>query len=362
MAVATAARRRGIFLWKTCVLAAAAMLSLTSTPLRTGVVTAAAAEVPPLRPHHARSGFLPLPDINKTTTDNDRDRDRDHEDRGHVLDRSPTATPSNALSTTPTSSLFSPPPRPPRRGLLLSIPPPPPEPVDAFSATVGTLAELRATMAAPDVMTLYLTQHVTLDGRELPAVERSLRILGACGGDGLAPCTLDADRASRHFTVGATGTLELHNLVVSNGNAVGKPWPDGGACFVYGKLTARGVTFANNTAGEEGGGGSSGGAVAVHYGAALFSDCAFRGNAAAADGGAVKAIGDVEFRGGSFEGNAAGAHGGGVFGDFGGVTVRDVAFVNATNTAREGDARDVYVGASGRAYLSPFVVVGGGRG
>jgi hypothetical protein len=154
--------------------------------------------------------------------------------------------------------------------------------------------------------------------------------------------------------VGATGELELHNLVVTGGKATGRPWADGGALFIYGKLIARRVTFKNNNAKEDGT--SSGGAVAVHYGDALFYDCTFQGNAAAANGGAVKVVGDAEFRRGSFVGNVAGALGGGIIGDFGGLTVRDVSFDNATNAAREGDSRDVYVGASGTAYLSPFVV------
>ena len=73
---------------------------------------------------------------------------------------------------------------------------------------------------------------VTLDNRELPAVEKPMRILGACGGDGFAACTLSANDATRHFTVGATGELELHNLVVTGGKAAGRPWADGGAAGV----------------------------------------------------------------------------------------------------------------------------------
>ena len=80
--------------------------------------------------------------------------------------------------------------------------PPPPEPNDAFSATVATLADLRDQMIQPKILTIYLTANITLDGRELPAVEKQLRILGACGSDGFAACWLDANKASRHCTVG----------------------------------------------------------------------------------------------------------------------------------------------------------------
>ena len=56
---------------------------------------------------------------------------------------------------------------------------------------------------------------------------------------------------------------------------------------------ARRVTFKSNHANEIGT--SSGGAVAVHYGDAIFHDCAFSDNAAAKDGGAVKVVGRVVY-------------------------------------------------------------------
>ena len=237
------------------------------------------------------------------------------------------------------------------------LPPPPPEPADAFSAVVDTLAKLRAEMTQPKILTVYVVRDIDLNGAELPPVEKPLRVLGACGASGLDPCTLDAGDRSRHFTVGATGTLELHNLKLSRGKATGSPWADGGAAFVYGKLVARRVIFAHNNAKEDGT--SSGGAVAVHYGDALFLDCRFEHNAAASNGGAVKVIGKAEFRGGAFEGNAAVALGGGVASDNGEVTVRDVTF-GPGNAAREGNSRDVYVGAGGTVYLEPFVFGGVG--
>jgi hypothetical protein len=36
------------------------------------------------------------------------------------------------------------------------------------------------------------------------------------------------NNTARHFTVGAAGELELHNLVLAKGKAVGQPWTDGG--------------------------------------------------------------------------------------------------------------------------------------
>mmetsp|Transcript_24315 Transcript_24315/g.60428 ORF Transcript_24315/g.60428 Transcript_24315/m.60428 type:complete len:277 (-) Transcript_24315:731-1561(-) len=184
-----------------------------------------------------------------------------------------------------------------RRALLLlpSPPPPhppPPEPNDGPAVTAGTLDELRAAMALSRVLTVYLTADVLLDGRELPPVLAPLRLLGACGGDGLSPCILDGNNTARHFTVGAAGELELHNLVLAKGKAVGQPWTDGGAMFVYGKLIARRVTFRDNNAVEDGAG--SGGAVAVHYGDALFINCSFEGNRAAVGGGALKVVGRAE--------------------------------------------------------------------
>jgi len=129
----------------------------------------------------------------------------------------------------------SPSPSPRRVLLAAAVPPPPPEPNDAFSVTVRTLDELRTQMLQPKILTLYLTSDVLLDNRELPVLEKQLRVLGACGADGLQPCVIDANDASRHFTVGATGVLELHNLVITKGKATGRPWADGGAMFVYGE-------------------------------------------------------------------------------------------------------------------------------
>ena len=69
-------------------------------------------------------------------------------------------------------------------------------------AAVATLADLRDQMIQPKILTIYLTANITLDGRELPAVEKQLRLLGACGSDGFATCTLDANKATRHVTAG----------------------------------------------------------------------------------------------------------------------------------------------------------------
>ena len=47
-------------------------------------------------------------------------------------------------------------------------------------------------------------------GPWLPVVEKPLRLLGACGTDGRAPCIIDADDASRHFTVGKAVYSHVH--------------------------------------------------------------------------------------------------------------------------------------------------------
>ena len=112
-----------------------------------------------------------------------------------------------------------------RRALLLlpSPPPPhppPPEPKDGPAVTAGTLDELRAAMALSRVLTVYLTADVLLDGRELPPVLAPLRLLGACGGDGLSPCILDgreSDRAVQYVPYCSSLSLDTQSSALRNG-------------------------------------------------------------------------------------------------------------------------------------------------
>ena len=234
------------------------------------------------------------------------------------------------------------------------------------TADVTTVAELRAAMADTAVGTVRLLNSIALDDNngELPAVTRPVTVSGdACASSSPPGCAIDALAASRHVTVGATGTLTLTKLALVNGAPPlsAQPWSDGGAVFVYGKLVAVDVAFRTNKAIADGDA-SAGGAVKVQGGVFTCERCAFIGNVAAKNGGAVAVDGDLAYLlDSSFSTNAAGALGAGIASDNGDVVVRDCTF-DADNTAREDDSVDLYVGAFGRGLIWPFAVTDGVAG
>ena len=167
------------------------------------------------------------------------------------------------------------------------------------TADVTTVAELRAAMADTAVGTVRLLNSIALDDNngELPAVTRPVTVSGdACASSSPPGCAIDALAASRHVTVGATGTLTLTKLALVNGAPPlsAQPWSDGGAVFVYGKLVAVDVAFRTNKAIADGDA-SAGGAVKVQGGVFTCERCAFIGNVAAKNGGAVAVDGDLAY-------------------------------------------------------------------
>ena len=131
---------------------------------------------------------------------------------------------------------------PARRLLASSVP--------SDGVAAATLAELRAHLeSSASSLKIYLTSDILLDDRELPSVAGNTTriIVGRCGDDGTAKCTLDGAGASRHVSVNTRASLTLDNLVLTRGAAgQSSPWADGGAVFVWGTLVASDCSFVSN--------------------------------------------------------------------------------------------------------------------
>ena len=122
--------------------------------------------------------------------------------------------------------------------------------VPSDGVAAATLAELRAHLeSSASSLKIYLTSDILLDDRELPSVAGNTTriIVGGCGDDGTAKCTLDGAGASRHVSVNTRASLTLENLVLTRGAAgQSSPWADGGAVFVWGTLVASDCSFVSN--------------------------------------------------------------------------------------------------------------------
>ena len=196
---------------------------------------------------------------------------------------------------------------------------------------------------------ITLAASLDLGGDELPVVDKTLEIRGAC-----APtaCVLDAGAASRHLTVGVLGHLTLTDLFLTRGVAVGLLEATAAPSSSTARSSPAASSSPTNRAVVDGP--SGGGAVAVHHGHALFEDCAFARNEASMDGGAVKVlVGTAEARDTAFDANVAGGVGAGVAVVSGAAYVRDCAFAD-DNDAREADSRDVHVDFGAAIYLHPY--------
>jgi hypothetical protein len=167
---------------------------------------------------------------------------------------------------------------PPRRALMQT---------DNTQVSVSTEQQLREAIENEDVVTIAVTQNITLSGTSLPPVLTEKHIAGACGVTQSDRCTLDAAFRSRFLVIGVGGAMTLRNVVLKNGSAQSgdPPISDGGALFVFGRLNATRVSFESNTATADGT--SCGGAISVQGGSVLLEECAFINNAASDDGGGI---------------------------------------------------------------------------
>jgi fibronectin-binding autotransporter adhesin len=133
---------------------------------------------------------------------------------------------------------------------------------------------------------------------------------------------LNANEASRLFTIQAGMSLELLGLVLRDGSALSESVNVGGGIYNLGSLTLRGVVIENCMAGDgadgdpaspHGKGGGRGGAI-FSSGSLVIEDSTLRNNSAG-DGGDGLVGGTNSFGGG-------GGHGGGVFVSAGSATLR----------------------------------------
>ncbi|KAK3244147.1 hypothetical protein CYMTET_46229, partial [Cymbomonas tetramitiformis] len=76
--------------------------------------------------------------------------------------------------------------------------PPPPPVYEVLGMTVSSLTELVEAMRDPAIDQIIIAEHIALDGRALPVVNRSLHLVGNCTSQ---PCILDASRRSQILLV-----------------------------------------------------------------------------------------------------------------------------------------------------------------
>jgi hypothetical protein len=155
----------------------------------------------------------------------------------------------------------------------------------------------------------------TADGDNgLPSITSDVRIQGTGGLRAIA-----RDPAAPEFRIlhiAASGTVDLNNLALMNGDVVG-PFPDnrGAAIFNRGRVTLLDSTVSGNTTVEEGGG-------VVNLGGAtlILDNSTVSGNSAGNVGGGIFTEGTVIVTDSAISDNSA-SYGGGIFSEDGTVTL-----------------------------------------
>jgi CSLREA domain-containing protein len=232
----------------------------------------------------------------------------------------------------------------------------------------GSLRAAIANAASGDIITFdgsLSGATITLTSGELNV---NLADLTIDASDLANPVTIDANNNSRVFTHTGTGTFEINNLVVTNGNSGGS----GGGIISLSAVTVTNSTISGNSASDSGGGISSLGAVTV-------TNSTILGNSVDFDGGGIRSSSNVTVtnstissnssgRGGSgiwslvavtvnnttIAGNSADDRGGGIFSSFGTVTVNNSTI--SGNSANNGSGGGIW--GTGAATLNNSLVLG----
>ena len=186
-----------------------------------------------------------------------------------------------------------------------------------------SLREAIANAASGDTITFdasLLGGTITLTSGELSTALADLIIDAST----LADLTIDAANNSRVFRHTGTGTFEIINLVVTNGNT----GDFGGGISSNGDVTVTNSTISGNSANYDGGGIYSFGTVTV-------TNSTISGNSADFGGGGIVSDGDVTVNNSAISGNSANYDGGGIY-SLGTVTV--------TNSTISGNSADTAAG------------------
>jgi hypothetical protein len=132
----------------------------------------------------------------------------------------------------------------------------------------------------------------------------------------------------RIFNVATTGTVNISNLTIKQGNA-GNGNGGGLQNFNAGTVNVTNCLFQDNAA-------SNGGGISGHAGTLNITGCTFTGNLAGNGGGVYNDGGVININSCTFTGNSAGADGGGFANDhYNTATVSNSTFTG--NSANQGD-------------------------
>ncbi|KAK3236944.1 hypothetical protein CYMTET_52951, partial [Cymbomonas tetramitiformis] len=226
-------------------------------------------------------------------------------------------------------------------------PPSPPHPPEAPPLIIVNGSEvfinqsysnhLQDAIATEQVTTVIITVDVLLDSR-LPAVNRTLAVLGRCGSppeSGSERCVIDGSLPGSIFHVQVGGALRLECLALTNQRAMSQTL--GGAVSVLGEPSSARSTsaelhdcflYANHAT-------DKGGAVYVEAGTLLFEGCVLEDNQADGGGAVGGELASVVVRNSTLAGNVAN-EGAGIHVSHGNVTLAQRALVIQNSAQRVG--------------------------
>ena len=224
---------------------------------------------------------------------------------------------------------------------------------DVVNGSDGVLSLREAiTQANANTDSDTITFDASLNGTEIDLTGGQMTISEnvTITGNGAANTIIDAQQASRIFTVDGTGgtkAVTISSLTLKNGSVTGS----GGAIVNRENLTISNCTLSGNSATGDGGvvdtnatvsfigctitGNSAvNGGVSATNGSVSFSNCTVSNNSATSSGGVTIGNGTYTFSGSTFSSNTA--SGGGVIGGNGTYTATDCTFSGNSSTGSGG--------------------------
>jgi len=185
--------------------------------------------------------------------------------------------------------------------------------VSGGAVIVGTLVAPHRLKAQDTITVNTLLDDITF-GDGMCSLRKAINNIDESGDESGGDCTSGAITSTIEFAMGGTITLTWGVLTLNNSATI-----DGAGITLDGNggpiLALPGGTIFLNGLVFENGSATNGGAISISGAAVHITGCAFSGNSATDDGGAIDATGssDVIISGSSFQDNTAGDSGGAIY-------------------------------------------------